>query len=62
MDFQNFKQISPNKKQRALRFTYSSMLFKKKSIVIIENALCFKYYSRPTPTFAGYLSCMTWLE
>ena len=30
--------------------------FKKKSVVFIENALCFNCYSRPTPTFAGYLS------
>ena len=30
--------------------------FKKKSVVFIENALCFKWYSRPTPTFAGYIS------
>ena len=54
--FRNFKKIFPYKKQRVLRFTYNSMFFFKKSVVFIENALCLKCYSIPTPTFAGYIS------
>ena len=54
ISIRSFKEIFPYKKQRVLRFTYN--FFLKKSVVFIENALCFKCYWRPTPTFAGYLS------
>ena len=54
--FEILRKFSPTKSNAFFVLLIILRFFKKKSVVFIENALCFKCYSRSTPTFAGYLS------
>ena len=53
--FEILRKISPTK-SNAFFVLLIIVYFFKKSVVFIENALCFECNSRPTPTFACYVS------
>ena len=54
--FSKFQENFPLQKATRSSFYSKFYVFFQKIIVVIENALCFMWYSRPTPTFAGYPS------